>query len=198
MKQNILKRISIVFGAMMAVMLSSCESPIGEASLVEGAWMVKTCTSDKSVSADQQGNTHLNDNEYTYTYKDKELAWLFYQGYISWWSGYEDNGNDLWSPWAGDMSIMYTVEGEGKNLVIVTETRSTIPGECGTPSVLRYKVEKLTSKEMTLSCNEEMYVSDLKSTVDVHVTYTFVREQSLMDFVNAYIKWEKENNGSSE
>ena len=51
---------------------------------------------------------------------------------------------------------------------------------------------------MTLSCNEEMYVSDLKSTVDVHVTYTFVREQSLMDFVNAYIKWEKENNGSSE
>lgn len=188
MKQNILKRISIVFGAMMAVMLSSCESHIGEASLVEGAWMVKTCTSDKSVSADQQGNTHLNDNEYTYTYKDKELAWLFYQGYISWWSGYEDNGNDLWSSWDGDMSIKYTVEGEGKNLVIVTETRSTIPGASGTPSVLRYKVEKLTSKEMTLSCNEEMYVSDLKSTVDVHVTYTFLREQSLMDFVNAYFK----------
>ena len=198
MKQNILKRISIVFGAMIAVMLCSCESPIGEASLVEGAWMVKTRKADKSISADLSGNTHLDDKVYSYTYADKELAWLFYQGYISWWSGYEDNGNDLWSPWAGDRSIKYTVEGEGKNMVIVTETRSTIPGASGTPSVLRYKVEKLTSKEMTLSCNEEMYVSDLKSTVDVHVTYTFVREQSLMDFVNTYIKWEKDNNGSSE
>ncbi len=104
----------------------------------------------------------------------------------------------MWSPWAGDSSIKYTVEGEGKNMVIVAESRSTIPGASATPYVLRYKVEKLTSKEMTLSCDEKMYVSDLKSTVEVHVIYTFVREQSLMDFVNAYIKWEKENNGSSE
>lgn len=39
---------------------------------------------------------------------------------------------------------------------------------------------------MVLSCTERMYVSDIKSGVDVRVVYTFKREDALLQYLRSF------------
>lgn len=176
-----------LFVVFAAWMLTGCEkNTIGDASLVEGGWDLRTVNYDKMVYADMSGNTHLKDSAYTRVYEDKEQVWLFYQNYISWWNYYEYEGEGFWSGYACDCSKTYTIEGEGTNMRIIESVISVIPGEEHTPSYTTYEVRKLTNKEMILSCIDKMYVSDTKTSVDVSVVYTFKRENSVLDFVKKY------------
>ena len=176
-----------LFVVFAAWMLTGCEkNTIGDASLVEGGWDLRTVNYDKMVYADMSGNTHLKDSAYTRVYEDKEQVWLFYQNYISWWNYYEYEGEGFWSGYACDCSKTYTIEGEGTNMRIIESVISVIPGEEHTPSYTTYEVRKLTNKEMILSCTDKMYVSDTNTSVDVAVVYTFRRENSLLEFVKKY------------
>ena len=146
-----------LFVVFAAWMLTGCEkNTIGDASLVEGGWDLRTVNYDKMVYADMSGNTHLKDSAYTRVYEDKEQVWLFYQNYISWWNYYEYEGEGFWSGYACDCSKTYTIEGEGTNMRIIESVISVIPGEEHTPSYTTYEVRKLTNKEMILSCTDKM------------------------------------------
>ena len=70
-------------------------------------------------------------------------------------------------------------------MTIVETSGSIIPGSEGVTTTTRYKVEKLTTRSMVLSVVEQMYDSDSKSPVDVHVVYTFKRENSLMEYIRS-------------
>ena len=177
-----------IFALLCAFMLTSCEPDgIGDASLIEGGWDLCSVDYDKTVYADYTGNTHLKDSAYTRVYEDKELAWLFYQGSISEWSYYYDEQEHQghWSGYACDCYRNYVTEGEGNSLSIIETGGSIIPGMEDATYTERYKVEKLTSRSMVLSCTERMYVSDLQSSVDVHVVYTFKRENTLLEYIRS-------------
>ena len=181
-------KVFFVLALMGAFVLTACEPDgIGDASLIEGGWDLCSVDYDKTVYADYTGNTHLKDSAYTRVYEDKELAWLFYQGSISEWSYYydEQERQGHWSGYACDCYRNYVTEGEGENMTIVETSGSIIPGYEGWPSIQRYKVEKLTNKSMVLSTIDRMYVSDLQSAVDVHVVYTFKRDNSLMEYIRS-------------
>ena len=175
--------------AMMCVgglVLTSCEKEVpGDATFIEGAWELRTASYDKTVYADQQGNSHLKDSAYTRTYGEKEQVWLFYQNHISWWEYGEYEGEGFWSGYMCDCYRNYVTEGEGNTLEIVETSGSIIPGVEGHTIVTRYKVEKITNKQMILSCVDKMYISDTQSTVDVHVEYTFKRENTLLDYIRS-------------
>ena len=170
----------------VAAVLCACEEQIGNASLIEGAWDLQKAEYGQIVSADLTGQTHLKDEPYTHVYESKEQTWLFRDNHISWWEYYEYKGDSFWSPWVGDGSTSYTIEGEGKQLTIVACSVSTIPGEEHTPYYTRYEVRKLTSKEMVLHFDDQVYVSDLEKTVNVSTTYYFQRENTLLDFIQQY------------
>lgn len=172
--------------AFIAALFCSCnDEGIGDASLIEGGWDLRTVDYDKTVYADLKGYTHVKDSAYTRTYEEKELAWLFYQGSISLWSYYVYEGTGHWSGYNSDSYSYYTTEGEGANLTIVVTTGSSIPGSGGLTTTRRYKVEKLTTKSMVISTVERMYNSDTQSPVDVNAVYTFKRENSLMDYIRS-------------
>ncbi len=174
--------------ACTGALLSSCEETIGNPSLVEGAWEMKTAEYDKTVYADSNGQTHLKDSSYVRTYENKEHVWLFYQNSISEWSSFEYDGETLWEPYMCDCYRNYVIEGEGNEMQIIQTTGSIIPGMEEYQTVTRYKVEKLTRKELIISYTDTMYISDTQSTVDVQVVLCFQRENTLMDFIrNMYI-----------
>lgn len=173
----------LIILSVFASVLVACNEPIGDASLVDGAWELQQVEYDKSVYANLTGATHYTDDSYTRTYKDKEMVWLFYQGHISWWQQYNDDGNLIWGGYMGDAEITYTVEGEGKDMVIVQTSRSTIPGIESTPYVTRYKVEKLSKGKMVLTTTSTPYVSELDSVIQVQELYSFKRENTLMDYI---------------
>lgn len=179
--------VKFFFFAFVAAVCCACEqNGVGDASLIEGGWDLRTVDYDKMVYADYAtGNTHLKDSAYTRVYEDKEHVWLFYQGSISDWQYYSRDGEGHWSGYACDCYRNYRTEGEGTNLTIVETGGSIIPGEEEFLTCIIYKVEKLTKKTMVLSCTDWMYVSDLQSAVDVHVVYTFRRENALMDFIRS-------------
>lgn len=167
----------------IAALCCSCErKTLGDASLIEGAWELTTEQCDKTVFADDVG-THLKDSAMTRTYESKELVWLFQEKNISWWEYVEQDGEGFWDFYLCDCSRNYVVEGEGKDMQIIETTGSIIPGMEDLKTVTNYKVEKLTSKEMTISCIDNMYISDTQTTVEVHVTYTFKRENTLVDYL---------------
>lgn len=169
-------------------LLSSCEETIGDPSLVEGAWEMTTAEYGKTVYADSNGQTHLKDSSYVRTYENKEHVWLFYQNSISEWSSFEYDGETLWEPYMCDCYRNYVIEGEGNEMQIIQTTGSIIPGMEEYQTVTRYKVEKLTRKELIISYTDTMYISDTQSTVDVQVVLCFQRENTLMDFIrNMYI-----------
>lgn len=169
-------------------LLSSCEETIGNSSLVEGAWEMKTAEYDKTVYADSNGQTHLKDSSYVRTYENKEHVWLFYQNSISEWGYFEYDGETLWEPYMCDCYRNYVIEGEGNEMQIIQTAGSIIPGMEEYQTVTRYKVEKLTRKELIISYTDTMYISDTQSTVDVQVVLCFQRENTLMDFIrNMYI-----------
>ena len=169
-------------------LLSSYEETIGNPSLVEGAWEMKTAEYDKTVYADSNGQSHLKDSSYVRTYGDKENVWLFYQNSISEWSSFEYDGETLWEPYMCDCYRNYVIEGEGNEMQIIQTAGSIIPGMEEYQTVTRYKVEKLTRKELIISYTDTMYISDTQSTVDVQVVLCFQRENTLMDFIrNMYI-----------
>ena len=181
-----------LFVVFAAWMLTGCEkNTIGDASLIEGGWDLRTVDYDKMVYADYSGSTHLKDSAYTRVFEDKEQVWLFYQGNISEWEYYEWDGEGFWSGYACDCSKTYTIEGEGTNMRIIESVISVIPGEEHTPSYTTYEVRKLTSKEMILSCTDKMYLSDTKTSVDVSVVYTFRRENALLDYIRS--AWQSNN-----
>ena len=182
-----------LFVVFAAWMLTGCEkNTIGDASLIEGGWDLRTVNYDKMVYADYAtGNTHLKDSAYTRVYEDKEHVWLFYQGNISEWQYYSRDGEGHWSGYACDCYRNYRTEGEGTNLTVVETGGSIIPGEEELLTCVIYKVEKLTKKAMVLSCTDRMYVSDLQSGVDVHVVYTFRRENALLDYIRS--AWQSNN-----
>ena len=124
-------------------LLSSCEETLGNPSLVEGAWEMKTA---------------------------------------------EYDGETLWEPYMCDCYRNYVIEGEGNEMQIIQTAGSIIPGMEEYQTVTRYKVEKLTRKELIISYTDTMYISDTQSTVDVQVVLCFQRENTLMDFIrNMYI-----------
>ena len=172
--------------AVFSMALVACNEPVGEASLIEGGWELKTLTSDKSVSADYNGNSHLKDEPYTQEYENKKRVWLFFQAHISQWSYYSHEGDGFWGGYADDAEHAYVVEGEGDNMYIVETTRSIIPGMEGHSTVTRYHVEKLTKSQMVLTTTDALYVSDLGTTVDVFKTYTFKRENTLLPWLLKY------------
>lgn len=176
-----------IFALVCALALSSCEpNGIGDASLIEGGWDLRTADYDKTLYADLSGNTHLKDSAYTrFYYEEKEQVWLFYQHSISWWNYYEYEGEGFWGGYACDCYRNYVTEGEGANLTIVETSGSIIPGMEDVTTTTRYKVEKLTTRSMVLSVVEQMYDSDSKSPVDVHVVYTFKRENSLLAYIRS-------------
>lgn len=174
--------------ACTGALLSSCEETIGDPSLVEGAWEMKTAEYDKTVYADSNGQTHLKDSSYVRTYENKEHVWLFYQNSISEWGYFEFDGETLWEPYLCDCYRNYFIEGEGNEMQIIQTAGSIIPGMEEYQTVTRYKVEKLTRKELIISYTDTMYISDTQSTVDVQVVLCFQRENTLMDFIrNMYI-----------
>lgn len=174
--------------AALAIALVACNEPVNEAPVVEGGWELKTLEMDKTVYADYNGNSHLKDEPSTREYKNKEEVWLFYDAHISLWEQYtdENDGKKYWSGYAGDAEHSYVVEGEGNQMYIIETSRSTIPGEEGHSTVTRYHVEKLAKKQMVLTQTDAMYVSDLGTTVDVFKTYTFKRENTLLDWITRY------------
>lgn len=175
-----------IFALLCAFVLTSCEPDgIGDASLIEGGWDLSTADYDKTVSSDLTGSTYLKDSAYTRVYDEKESVWLFYQGNISEWVYFMYNGEGFWSGYSCDCYRNYTTEGEGASLTIVETGGSIIPGMEDATYTKRYKVEKLTSRSMVLSCTERMYVSDLQSSVDVHVVYTFKRENTLLEYIHS-------------
>ena len=174
--------------AFIAALFCSCnENGIGDASLIEGGWGLRTADYDKFVYADLDGYTHLKDSAYTQVYEDKENVWLFYEGSISVWTYYVNEGEGHWSSYACDCYRNYTTEGEGTSLSIIETTGSIIPGSGGLTTTRHYKVEKLTRKSMVLSCTEHMLNSDATSPVEVdaNVVYTFRRENSLLDYIRS-------------
>ena len=175
--------------AALAIALVACNEPVGETSLIEGGWELQTWTMDKTITADQSGNTHLENKPSTREYKDKERVWLFYKAHISQWSNFSYEGEEFWSGYADDAEHAYVVEGEGDQMYIIETTTSTIPGMEGHSVVTRYHVEKLTKSQMVLTTTQAMYVSDLESTVDVFQTYTFKRENTLLDWLTKYAQF---------
>ena len=173
--------------ALVAAVCCACEqNGVGDASLIEGGWDLRTVDYDKMVYADYAtGNTHLQDSAYTRVFEDKEQVWLFYQGNISEWEYFEQDGEGHWAGYACDCYRNYRTEGEGTNLTIIETRGSIIPGMEEYVTTKHYKVEKLTKKTMVLSCTDRMYVSDLQSAVDVHVVYTFRRENALLDYIRS-------------
>lgn len=170
--------------ALCAAVFCACEKDgIGDASLIEGGWDLRTADYDKYVYADNSGYTHMKDSAYTQAYEDKEITWLFHNGNISIWSYYVQDGQGYWSGYNCDCYIFYTTEGEGDSLTIVETRGTTLPGYGGVPITRRYKVEKLTNKSMVLSAIERMYNSDTQSPVDVNAVYTFRRENSLLEYI---------------
>lgn len=175
-----------IFALVCALALSSCEpNGIGDASLIEGGWDLRTADFDKTVYADLSGNTHLKDSAYTRLYEEKEQVWLFYQGNVSVWSYFVYEGEGHWSGYDSDSHTIYTTEGEGANMTLVLTTGSIIPGSGEIATTRRYKVEKLTNKAMILSITEQIYNSDTQSPVDVHAIYTFKRENSLLAYIRS-------------
>lgn len=175
-----------IFALVCALALSSCEpNGIGDASLIEGGWDLRTVDYDKTVYADLDGYTHVKDTASTSVYEEKDLVWLFCQGNFSVWSYFVYEGEGHWSGYASDSHTIYTTEGEGANMTLVLTTGSIIPGSGEIATTRRYKVEKLTTRSMVLSCVEKMYNSDTQSPVDVHAVYTFRRENSLMEYIRS-------------
>lgn len=174
-----------IFSFIAAVFCACEQNGVGDASLIEGGWDLCTVDYDKYVYADQEGHTHLKDSAYTQVYEDKELAWLFYQGNVSMWSYYVQDGQGFWTGYACDCYNYYVVEGEGENMTIVETRGSIIPGHEGVTTTQRCKVEKLTSKSMVLSTIERMYNSDTQSPVDVNAVYTFKRDNSLLEYIRS-------------
>ena len=177
----------LIFAFIAAVFCACEQNGVGDASLIEGGWDLRTVDYDKTVYADYTGNTHLKDSAYTRVYEDKELAWLFYQGSISEWSYYydEQERQGHWSGYACDCYRNYVTEGEGENMTIIETSGSIIPGYEGVTTTRRYKVEKLTTKSMVLSTIEQMYNSDTRRPVDVNAVYTFKRDNSLLDYIRS-------------
>ena len=59
--------------AFVAALCCACEqNGIGDASLIEGGWDLRTVDCDKMVYADLSGNSHLKDSAYTHVFEDKE------------------------------------------------------------------------------------------------------------------------------
>jgi len=173
--------------ALLAIVLVACNEPIGEAALIDGGWELQKLTSDKSVYADLSGNTHLKDEPYTQEFENKERVWLFYEAHISHWGYFSHDGEGYWSGYVDDADHAYVVEGEGEQMFIVETSRSIIPGMEEHSTVTRYHVEKLTKSQMILTATVTPYISDLGTTVDVLNTYTFKRENSLLDWILNYI-----------
>ena len=174
-----------IFSFIAAVFCACEQNGVGDASLIEGGWDLCTVDYDKYVYADYNGNTHLKDSAYTRTFEDKEQVWLFYQGDISMWSYYVQDGEGYWSGYACDCWRKYRTEGEGENMTIVETSGSIIPGEEELLTCVIYKVEKLTKKSMVLSCTKRMYNSDTQSPVDVNAVYTFKRDNSLLEYIRS-------------
>lgn len=173
--------------ALVAAIFCACEqNGVGDASLIEGGWNLRNIDYDKTVYADYNGNTHLKDSAYTRVFEDKEQVWLFYQGNISEWQYFEQEGESHWAGYACDCWRKYRTEGEGENMTIVETRGSIIPGYEGVTTTRRYKVEKLTTKSMVLSTIEQMYNSDTQSPVDVNAVYTFKRENTLLDYLRYF------------
>ena len=174
-----------IFSFIAAVFCACEQNGVGDASLIEGGWDLRNIDYDKYVYADYNGNTHLKDSAYTRTFEDKEQVWLFYQGDISEWQYYVQDGEGYWSGYACDCWRKYRTEGEGENMTIVETSGSIIPGEEELLTCVIYKVEKLTTKSMVLSTIEQMYNSDTQSPVDVNAVYTFKRDNSLLEYIRS-------------
>lgn len=175
----------IIFAFIAAVFCACEQNGVGDASLIEGGWDLRNIDYDKTVYADYNGNTHLKDSAYTRVFEDKEQVWLFYQGNISEWQYFEQDGESHWAGYACDCWRKYRTEGEGENMTIVETSGSIIPGYEGVTTTRRYKVEKLTTKSMVLSTIEQMYNSDTQSPVDVNAVYTFKRDNSLLEYIRS-------------
>jgi hypothetical protein len=70
--------VKFFFFALMAAVCCACDpNGVGDPSLIEGGWDLRTIDYDKMVYADYSGNTHLKDSAYTRVFEDKEQVWLF-------------------------------------------------------------------------------------------------------------------------
>ena len=180
MKTKNLYFISLICGVI--ALLCSCEqNTIGDAKLLEGSWELMTRKADRTVSADLQGNSFVEDKEFVRNFDNKDQVWLFYKGYISWWSWSEKSGS--WGAYICDCSKDFVVKGEGANMEVVETTRSIIPGETSYSYTTTYKVEKLTKKELILTTTNQYFISAQDTTIDVNETYIFRREDSLLDYI---------------
>ncbi|MBQ7631879.1 MAG: hypothetical protein IJS82_03875 [Paludibacteraceae bacterium] len=173
--------------AFCATIFVACEETIGDASLIEGGWELQKTESDATVYADYTGETFFSDQPFTHTYENKEMIWLFYEGSISQWSqATDDEGNVFWEGYSDDASHTYVVEGKSPELTIVETTLSIIPGMERTSAVTRYHVEKLSKSQMVLTTTATPYISEKDSTVDVHVIYTFQRENTILAYFKQF------------
>lgn len=179
-----------LLAALLAVVFTSCKrDEIGNASLIEGAWELRTSQSDKIVFySDLSGNTHMIDSACTIVYDSKDRVWLFYQNNISEWSYIVYDGHGAWDGYLCDCYRNYVTTGEGSNLEIVETTGSIIPGMEDSKTTKRYKVLKLNNQQMILSFTEPVYVTDSMRIVDVHLVYTFQRENTLLEYFNSAYK----------
>ena len=167
----------------MASMLVACEETIGEASLIAGAWELLTLESDGNVYADLTGASHYEAKPVTHTYENKEEVWLFYENSISRWAQFKDGNETHWSGYMDDARHVYVVEGTGQAMQIIETSTSIIPGMEEKAYVTRYHVEKLSNSKMVLSSTATPYISDSASTVEVHLRYTFKRENTLLNYI---------------
>ena len=181
------KNFVMMLCGLAAVVMTACNENKPEAGMVEGGWELRTMVSDHTVYADMTGTTHYSDEGNTRTYDTKEEVWLFYEGHISKWQYAESDGQSFWDGYLCDCERTYTVVGEYPDPMYIEErSRSTIPGDCGTWSTQRYQIEKLTSREMVLTTVNRMYVSQTKESVDVNVTCTFRRENTLLGYLKKH------------
>lgn len=175
-----------LLAALLAVVFTSCNrDEIGNASFIEGAWELRTSQSDKIVYYDLSGNTHMIDSACTSVYDSKDRVWLFYQNNISEWSYFVYDGHGEWDGYFCDCYRNYVTSGEGSNLEIVETTGSIIPGMEDAKTIKHYKVLKLTNQQMILSFTEPVYVTDSLRTIDVHLVYTFQRENTLLEYIRS-------------
>ncbi len=151
----------IVYG-LAVFLLTACNENKPTATMIEGAWeLLQVEKNDEGFGT-------------TTTYQSKEDVWLFQDGHISGWKYVQQDGDkdEFWENYDSDCEREYVIEGEYPNMKIIEVTRRTNESET-TIRNQRYKVEKLTEKELVLI------------PVPTSIRYVFRRENTLVDYLSA-------------
>lgn len=178
----------------MGVLTACNNNPVGDDSLVEGAWQLDKIVADGQVSYDNRGEGHYTAGEHTDTYANKELVWLLYQNHQTMWMYSEKY--KMWDAYIGDCEVRYSIETTGDKKYLVTISRSTIPydmpqritthhNEMPFPSS-RYEITRLNKNNMVLDTDGAYMLSSDMTSQLVHLTYYFTRENTLLKFIKEY------------